>query len=149
MLEDLLKEELIRLDVDAKDWEDAVKQAASPLLENNKIKQSYIDSIISVVKETGPYFVIAPHIALPHTRPEMGAIENALGVAVLKTPIEFGNKYNDPVKYLFTLSAVDTHQHSDVLGELSRFLDNDSFYDMLDNASTPAEVMEYIRNTEV
>ena len=42
---------------------------------------SYIDDIIVGAKESGPYFVLAQHVALPHARPEAGALESAIGVA--------------------------------------------------------------------
>ena len=105
MLKDLTSENLIRLNIEATDWEDAVRKAAQPLLEAGKVKQSYIDDIIVGAKESGPYFVLAQHVALPHARPEAGALESAIGVATLATPVEFGSEANDPVKYLFCLSA--------------------------------------------
>ena len=44
------------------------------LVEQGCAKQSYVDGIIASVKELGPYIVIADGIAMPHTRPEQGAI---------------------------------------------------------------------------
>ena len=67
MLKDLTSENLIRLNIEATDWEDAVRKAAQPLLEAGKVKQSYIDDIIVGAKESGPYFVLAQHVALPQT----------------------------------------------------------------------------------
>ena len=61
MLKDLTSENLIRLNIEATDWEDAVRKAAQPLLEAGKVKQSYIDDIIVGAKESGPYFVLARH----------------------------------------------------------------------------------------
>ena len=87
MLKDLTSENLIRLNIEATDWEDAVRKAAQPLLEAGKVKQSYIDDIIVGAKESGPYFVLAQHVALPHARPEAGALESAIGVATLATPV--------------------------------------------------------------
>ena len=68
MLKDLTSENLIRLNIEATDWEDAVRKAAQPLLEAGKVKQSYIDDIIVGAKESGPYFVLAQHVALPQDR---------------------------------------------------------------------------------
>ena len=103
MLKDMVSEKLIRLQIEADNWEDAVRQAAQPLVDENKAKMSYVDDIIKGVKEMGPYIVLTKHVALPHARPESGALENAIGVATLKTPVEFGNEENDPVKYMFCL----------------------------------------------
>ena len=58
MLKDLTSENLIRLNIEATDWEDAVRKAAQPLLEAGKVKQSYIDDIIVGAKESGPYLFL-------------------------------------------------------------------------------------------
>ena len=98
MLKDLVSEKLIKLQIEASDWEDAVRKAAQPLVDEGKVKTSYVDDIIKGVKEMGPYIVLTKHVALPHARPESGALESAIGIATLKTPVEFGNEDNDPVK---------------------------------------------------
>lgn len=142
----LTSEELVRLNIEAKDWEDAIRQAANALLQNGKIKASYIDAIIKTVKETGPYIVITKHVALPHARSEAGAIESAIGIATLKEPVVFGNKENDPVKYLFCLSAKDSESHINALAELTSLLDRKDFYEFLDHAKDASEVIKYIKN---
>jgi len=142
----LTSEELVRLNIEAKDWEDAIRQSADALLQNGKIKASYIDAIIKTVKETGPYIVITKHVALPHARSEAGALESAIGIATLKEPVVFGNKENDPVKYLFCLSAKDSESHINALAELTGLLDRKDFYEFLDHAKDASEVIKYIKN---
>lgn len=145
MLSQIINENLIRLNVSATDWEDAVRKSASALLENGKIEASYIDEMISTCKEVGPYIVITKHVALPHARPEAGAKEIAIGIATMEHPIEFGNEDNDPVKYIFSLSAVDQNTHIQAMSELAELLDKEEFYAVLDKAKTPEEIMNYIR----
>lgn len=144
MLKDLLSEELILLNIDASDWEDAIRKAAQPLVDEKKVTESYVDDIIVGVKNNGPYIVLTEHVALPHARPESGALESAIGVATLKTPVEFGNEANDPVKYLFTLSAKDSSQHLSALSELAGLFEDKEFFNLLDNSNNPKEIMEYI-----
>lgn len=72
MLKDLVETDLIRLQIHANDWEDAIRQAAEPLVVHNKVKPGYVDDIIKGVKEHGPYIVLTKHVALPHARPESG-----------------------------------------------------------------------------
>ena len=143
MLSDLLGEELIQLDVEASDWEDAVRKASQPLVDAEKVTPAYVDDIVAGVRDLGPYIVIAPHVALPHARPESGAIEPAMGVVTLKTPVAFGSA-NDPVRYLFPLSATDNDGHLGALQSLVEILSDDDFFASLDGASTPAEVVELI-----
>ncbi|WP_110955565.1 PTS sugar transporter subunit IIA [Anaerosinus massiliensis] len=146
MLIDLTSEELIRLNIDADDWEDAIRKSADALLQNGKIKPGYIDAIIHTVKEVGPYIVLTKHVALPHARSEAGAIESAIGIATLKRPVIFGNKENDPVKYLFCLSAKNSESHLSALADLTALLEDQAFYDLLDHAKDASEVIQYIKN---
>ncbi len=148
VLSDIINENLIRLKVPANDWEDAVRKSASALLENGKITASYIDAMVNTAKEAGPYIVITKHVALPHARPEAGAKEIAIGIATLEHPVEFGNADNDPVKYVFSLSAVDQKTHIQAMAQLAVLLDKEEFYDVLDKAESAEEIIDYIRANE-
>lgn len=144
MLKDLVNENLIELNIDAKDWQDAIIKAAQPLVINNKITSSYVDDIIAGVKNNGPYIVLTEHVALPHARPESGALESSIGIATLKNPVEFGNEANDPVKYLFTLSAKDSSQHLTALAELAELFEDKDFFNLLDSTNSAKEIINYI-----
>lgn len=146
MLSNLVSKELILLDVEANDWVDAIKKTAAPLVQEDKIKESYIDGIIDSVNENGPYFVLLPHVALPHANPEKGALEDAIGIAVLKTPVNFGNADNDPVKYLITLSATSSTNHLSALAVLAELFEQQEFFEMLDNAKTKDDVYTFLEN---
>lgn len=144
LLDKLTDLSLIQLGVEACDWQDAIRKSATPLLKAGKIKASYIEGIIESVLENGPYIVITTHVALPHARPEAGAIESAIGITTLAQPVVFGNKDNDPVKYLFTLSATDNTKHLNALADLAGLFERKDFFDLLDSAKDPQEVMDYL-----
>lgn len=148
MLSDLLDESLVLLDVEASDWEDAIRKAAQPLVDNKKVTPSYVDDIIKGVNELGPYIVITEHVALPHARPESGALESAVGIVTLKEPVEFGSADNDPVKYLFPLSAKANDSHLGALQSLVELLSDPDFFAQLDSASTPKDVVDLVHAKE-
>lgn len=148
MLSDLLDESLVLLDVEASDWEDAIRKAAQPLVDNKKVTPSYVDDIIKGVNELGPYIVITEHVALPHARPESGALESAVGIVTLKEPVEFGSADNDPVKYLFPLSAKDNDSHLGALQSLVELLSDPDFFAQLDSASMPKDVVDLVHAKE-
>lgn len=100
--------------------------------------------MIAGIKEVGPYIVLAKHIALPHARPEAGALESAIGVATLKEPVVFGNEANDPVKYLFCLSAKDDMEHLQALAQLAELFEDQAFFELLDRTDDPQEIIAYI-----
>lgn len=145
MLYELTNEKLVKLNIEAEDWQDAIRKAAQPLVQEQKVKPMYVDAIIDSVKEVGPYILITKHVALPHARPEAGALESAIGIATLKTPIKFGNSDNDPVKYMFTLSAKDNNAHLSALAELAELLECQAFYKLLDEAKDSNEVMDFLK----
>ncbi|WP_044327437.1 PTS sugar transporter subunit IIA, partial [Citrobacter amalonaticus] len=65
---------------DAKDWRQAVEIAARPLITFGAAQPDYVDGIIDNTLNWGPYYVIAPGIALPHARPEQGANHNQVSI---------------------------------------------------------------------
>ena len=70
-------------------WEDAIKTAASPLLDQGFIKAEYIDAMIDNVNKNGAYMIIVPGFAMPHARPECGAVKTGMSVLHLKEPVVF------------------------------------------------------------
>lgn len=149
MLSDLTNENLIKLKIPATNWEEAIRNSAAVLVENGKATQEYIDAMVNSTKESGPYIVITKHVALPHARPESGAKEIAIGIATLENPVVFGNEDNDPVKYVFSLSAVDNNSHLRAMSELVELLEMDEFFRTLDNAKDAKEVINFIKAQEL
>ncbi len=146
MLVELISESLIQLDIEASSPEEAIRQAAYPLVQEGMIEERYVDGIIKALNNFGPYFVLLPHVALPHTRAEEGAVKNAIGISTLKNPICFGNSDNNPVKYIFFLSAMDNEKHIDAMGELLELMNNPVFLSLLDQSNDREEFMHYLDN---
>ncbi len=144
MLKELTDKSLIRLGIHAENWEDAIRQAAAPLVETERIRESYVDDIIEGVRQYGPYIVLTKNVALPHARPEAGALHDAIGIATLDTPVYFGNEANDPVRYLFCLSATDDQKHLEGLAQLAQLLESSEFLDRLGACNDEQEVMDCI-----
>lgn len=148
LLSEITDPTLIKLNVEATNWEEAIRKSTDVLVENRKVMPSYIDGMIETTKEAGPYIVITKHVAMPHARPEAGAKEIAISIATLREPVVFGNKENDPVKYIFGLSALDNQTHLNAMVELVDLLDRPEFYKILDQADSPQEVFDYIKWVE-
>ena len=55
MLKDLTDEKLIRLNIEAADWEEAIRKSAQPLIDEHKVKPSYVDDMITGLKKTALY----------------------------------------------------------------------------------------------
>ena len=145
-LTNMITESIIQLQVEANDWEDAIRKAGKPMIEHLYVKPAYIEEIIRIMHQEGPFVVITKHVALPHTKPSSGALRCGLGLTVLKEGITFGSQEHDPIKYIFTLSAVDNESHLTAMSQLLELFNEPSFFTMMDEAETPQEVIAYIKS---
>ena len=62
-MEELVSKNKISAQTEAKDWQDAIYQAGTLLIESGDIEKEYIDHMIDSVNELGPYMVIAKGFA--------------------------------------------------------------------------------------
>ena len=148
MLSDVLKKEYIKLNAECNDWIEAVRIAGEVLKENEVITEEYIEAAIQSVKEMGPYIVITKGVALPHATNKVGVNKTGISLITLKNPVEFGNKDNDPVYYIFMLATTDMESHLSALSNLSELLGKPDFYDVMKNAQDSQSVIDYIKANE-
>lgn len=104
----------VQFQVDAQNWQDAIRMGVSILESNGYVNQIYAEEVIKNVLEYGPYIVIAPGIAIPHTRPENGALAVGMSLITLKQPIHFQQE-EPPVKVMISFSATDSHEHLEII----------------------------------
>lgn len=123
-------------------WEEAIELSAQPLLKGGQIKESYIQGMIDSVKEHGPYIVIAPNIAIPHARPEMGSVEIGYCVTKVKEPVSFTNDEDNKATLLITLSCVDADKHLEMLQSIVIILSDDEKQQAIFDATTADEIIE-------
>lgn len=122
------------------DWKEAIQIAGRPLLEEGAISPAYIDSIIKQKEEIGPYFVIAPRIAMPHTRPEHGAKTLGLSIVKLGQAVEFQSEENDPVDAIFMFSAPDSNSHIEMISQLAEVLSDDEVMQQIFDSKSSAQL---------
>jgi PTS system ascorbate-specific IIA component len=105
----------------ARDWVEAVRLAGELLVRDGVVEERYVEAMVRVTEELGPYAVIAPGVAMPHARPEDGAREVGLSLVVLREGVNFGSP-NDPVYVVIGFAAKDKTSHLRVLQQLAEFL---------------------------
>jgi PTS system ascorbate-specific IIA component len=109
-------------DVAARDWRDAVREAASVLVSAGAAGEGYPEACERVVEENGPYIVLTKGLALVHARPEDGGLAVGVGATRLAAPVEFGHPDNDPVDLLLAFCTPDPDAHVGTLAALARAL---------------------------
>ena len=132
------------LNVEVKNWEEAVSFAGDLLFKAGFVEERYIQAMIDMVKELGPYAVIVPGVALPHARPEDGAKVPCMSLVTLKTPVNFGNSANDPVKLVVAFATIDHDAHIVALSALAKILGDNDKMEKLKNASDYETVAKLI-----
>jgi PTS system ascorbate-specific IIA component len=127
-------ENSIRVLAAALDREHAIELAGDLLVASGRVTPEYTTAMVEVLDTHGPYFVIAPGIALAHAKPSESVLATGLSLVTLAEPIAFGNEANDTVKLVFGLCAVDHDSHIQMLGELSTLLSDNESVNILLNA---------------
>lgn len=142
---DLLNEKTIRLDAEAADWPEGVRLAGALLVDSGAVSPSYVDAMIRVVEELGPYMVVAPGIALAHARPEDGVRRMCMSLMRLASPVEFGSEDNDPVDLVFAFGALDKEGHLQALKELATFLQKEEAVSALRQCDSVEKAVQLIK----
>jgi len=145
MLKDLLTEDVIEVQVEVDDWEEAVRYGGNLLVNTCAAKESYVSAMIESVKTIGPYIVIAPGIAMPHARPEAGALKTGFSLITLKEPVCFGNKENDPVYIVACICSTDHTSHVKALSELVNLFGNEENIHAIREASSVHSILQLIQ----
>lgn len=130
----------IRLDVDCKDWCEAVRESAGNLLAADYIEERYIDAMIQNIEENGPYIVLSKGFALPHEGIDQGTKKLGMSFIRLLRPVEFQAEERDPVEFVCCLSAVDHKTHLKAFFHLVNMLKKNEFKEALRKCRTPEDV---------
>lgn len=141
MLKEILKNN-IKVVNEVSTWEEAIKIAATPLQEGGFIKEEYVDAMLENVVNNGPYMIIMPGIAMPHSRPEHGVLKTGMSLLKLSKNVKFPE--NNDVGLIFVLAANDPDAHLNLISELTNLLMEDESVEKLFLAESKEEVLECI-----
>jgi ascorbate PTS system EIIA or EIIAB component len=147
-LTQLLPIDAIRLGETAADWRAAVRLAGDALVASGATTPDYTDQMVATVEQLGPYIVIAPGIALAHSRPSPAVLRSGISLVTLLEPVAFGHRENDPVRLVIGLAAVDEEGHITALSTLAEFLSDETRREGLIGAGNADEVARMVRSFE-
>ncbi|WP_333850218.1 PTS sugar transporter subunit IIA [Leclercia sp.] len=142
MITTWLPAENIQIVDSVSDWKQAIRLSAQPLMAKKAITEGYINAIFNSHQELGPYYVLAPGLAMPHARPEQGAIKNGLSLLHIKQGVSFDAQENDPIYVVIMLCALSGDEHINMITALADIFSDDERLSALLKASS----MESIQN---
>lgn len=138
MMNSRLLTEHVSFEQRAESWQDAIRMAARPLVEANKVEERYVDAMIANVETLGPYIVIMPGVAMPHSRTEDGAKETCVSVMKLSEEVEFPGE--NKVKLVVVLAAKENNKHMEPLSDMCDVFMDDDLMDRLMQADSLEKV---------
>lgn len=110
LLKDLVNKSRVCFHDRFNNWEDAVRASCEPLIQDGSITTEYVDAVIGCVKKYGPYIVLTPHVAMPHSQEKAAGVNHtAISFMKVKEPVIFeeGNPdKNAEVFFAFVLNLV-------------------------------------------
>ena len=111
-LKDYVSYEDIQLVASQNSWQEAIRLAAKPLVDKNKIEPRYVNKMIDAVNQFGTYMVLVDGIAFIHAGTNDGINENCAAVLLIKKPIAFGDKNTKIVRCLVILGIQNKEENS-------------------------------------
>ena len=116
MLKEIIERNHYTFEESFDNWEDAIRAGYKPLLADNTVEDIYVQAVIDCVKKFGPYIVIVPNIAMPHST-EGAAGCNGTAISFMKVEKEVDFDPEDPDKkarLFFSLAATDHEKHLEI-----------------------------------
>lgn len=142
MLGEILKGK-IKVENFVENWEESIKIASQPLLENKIIEERYVEAMINAINKMGFFVVLRENLAMPHARPEEGALETGVSFLKLNNPVKYGK---EEVYLIFVLASKDMESHINILMELSELFQDDEKIEKLIEAKTVEELGKIINS---
>lgn len=146
----IIENSAFALGQEAADWKAAVKLGTDLLVKAGAAEERYYEAILKMTEELGPYYVIAPGIAMPHTRPENGAKKTGFALVTLKNPVSFGHSDNDPVEIVLCICAKDAKDMNEsVIVEAVTLFDDEKAVERLKKAQSVDDLRAVFADIEV
>ncbi len=145
MLDGMLEEKNIVIKDHVESWQDAIRLGCQILIDGGYVTAEYPEAILQATAKYGPYYVLAPQIAMPHASFENGVITKQISLLILKDPISFSPTSYD-VRLLFTLATTDKESHLSALMSLAGIFQDEGLIEKLLQARTSHEAFRILNS---
>lgn len=148
LLKEFVEQKHYKFAESAPDWEESIRMSCESLEADGTVEANYKELIIECVKKYGPYIVIMPDVAMPHSQENAtGVHKTAIGFMKLEKPVSFepGNPEKD-ARLFFTLASCNPDQHLANMSRLSDILMNQDAVDAMLKATKPEDLISIEEN---
>jgi fructose PTS system EIIBC or EIIC component len=148
-ISDILSSDVIAVDIDVADKEDAIKKIIELSAKSNKILD--VEKVTRTINEreklvsTG----VGKGFAIPHGKTD--AISDVVAAFIVtREPIDFDSIDGEPVRFIFLLIGKENllNTHIKLLSRISRLMNKDEFREALLEAKTNEDVLKIFQDEE-
>lgn len=126
--------------------EEAIRYAGNLLYQAQACNEQYIDAMVEVYHEFGSIIVLDTGIAMPHARPEKGALKTAFSVVIMAEPLIFHHEDFDPVDVVIAITASDSDNHIYLIQVVADLIER-NIVDFVKNNTDKNTIMQFIQHS--
>lgn len=141
---EIISPENIKVNVLCNSWKEAVLKAGQILINKDYISKLYLDNILRDYENNSAALVIAPSIAMPHTKGDKGVFKTGISILTLEKPISFNHSKFDPIDIIIFLAAKDKIAHVDDLVKIIDFMCDKSNLKRIKESKTSKDIYNLI-----
>ena len=139
----LLPDERIQITREMPDWQNAIRMASAPLLDNGFINRNYIEKAIDMVETDKRFIMIADGVIIAHAGVDDGVY--SMGMSFLRLPEKLSfNGYMD-ADIIVVLATPDKTRHLPALYQLFDLLEDEGNISAMRRAQDAHEIARLIR----
>ena len=124
------------------DFRSGISVACDLLVENRFVKAGYVKAVIENLEKLGPYFMVAPQVAIAHAKPSDLVLSPGISLLKLNQPVDSGNELHPEATMIFALATPNPTAHIELMGSLAELLSDSAVMNSLLNASAKSVIWE-------
>lgn len=149
LIENLQENDSIKVQLEARDWQEALDFCIDPLIAKGVVDKRYLESIYNNVANNGPYFIINDYVAMPHAQGDVGVYMSGFSLITLKKEVYFEGD-NRPVSILIGLASNSPNIHVSVaLPQIVAVFEDESNVQKIKESKTKQEILEIIKKVNL
>lgn len=141
---DYVKSKYIRFTDGNISWEQALRQAAKPLVLDDIVSKDYVNELVTQISNPNSYSFLRGMIAIPHAIPKLGANDNGFGFLISKKPIEFPGHPN--VLIIVPIAITGEQDYMSAINQLMLLADNEVLMKRLRHTNSTRIVTKLLSN---
>lgn len=147
VLKQIIKEKLYCFHDNFNSWEEAIIKNAQPLIDNNYVDERYPKAIIDCIKEYGPYIILVPNVAMPHsTESAEGVFKTGVSFMKVNKPVKFDENDEEKNAQLFFMVASENgEQHIRNIQNLCEIFENQELLNGLSKVNNEADLIKLVK----